>query len=390
MQDREIHQSPSAVPSRGLSRSPLARCTLMLLLAGAGTAAAGVAAAQNQDQAAEGYVKICSSVTGAACIEEPGPATPVPEQFQASYQAYVEMQRKAHGGRKLTWDDKPDWSGIWNHAGGFAWAPETNRLASGAGEDSAQAILDHCGRFPCEGWVSAALTPPYALRYRQKLTAVAHGFEWDQLSDCLPAGFPRFLLEPVLKRFIVTPDKTIWINEWQSETRYLFTDGRGHVPQDDAIALWEGDSIGFWDGDTLVVHTIRMKPEELQRNQPGISDEASTVERIKMIDPNTIEDDVTLWDPKALEKPWRGMQKYTRVTTRGLRMDMYSCEENNNVIQTAHGGSTFILPGETVTVQRHYRDPDNFQNANLDRAIAYGAELMKKEQAGAEGDKKAD
>ncbi len=354
------------------------------LLAGVLAVATGVAAAQDTGGAApqpaqDRYIQICPSVKGASCVQEPAPGTPVPEQYRASYDAFMKMKQAAHGGRKLTADDKPDWSGIWDHAGGFNWDPQPNATANAPGEKAAQAILDHCSSFPCEGWVTAALTPKYSLQYRQKLTAVAHGFEWDQLSDCLPAGYPRFLLEPVIKRFVVTPDMTIWINEWQSETRYLYTDGRGHIPADDAFALWEGDSIGFWDGGTLVVHTIRMKPEELQRNQPSISDEASTVERIRMIDPNTIQDDVTLWDPKALEKPWHGVQTYKRVTTPGIRLDMYSCEENNNVIQTKHGGSTFILPGETVTVKRHYRDPSNFQNANLDRAIEYGAELMKQQ-----------
>ena len=353
--------------------------TLALLSAGLILATPPKAAAQAQS-ASDKYVEICPSVRGAACLKEPAPNTPVPPQYQASYQAYLAMKQAAHGGRKLTWSNKPDWSGLWNHAGGFGWSPQPNALANGAGGRSAQAILDHCKSFPCEGWITAALTPKYALQYRQKLTAVAHGYEWDQLSDCLPAGYPRFLLEPVLRAFVVTPQQTMWINEWQSETRRIYTDGRGHVPQDQAFALWDGDSIGFWDGDTLVVHTIRMKPEELQRNQPSISDEASTVERIRMIDPNTIEDDVTLWDPKALKKPWHGMQRYTRATTEGLRLDMYSCEENNNVIQTADGTSTFILPGESVMVKRHYRNPDNFQNTNLDRAIAYGAKLMKEEE----------
>lgn len=351
-----------------------------LLLAGVLSVAPLQAAAQ-EGKSADRFIDICTSVKGAACVKQPAPNTPVPAQYQTSYQAYLAMKRAAHGGKQLTWKDKPDWSGLWNHAGGFNFDPQPMPMANAPGEKAAQAILDHCGSFPCKGWITAALTPKYALQFRQKLTAVAHGYEWDQLTDCLPAGYPRFLLEPVLRLFVVTPQETLWINEWQSETRHIYTDGRGHMPEDQAFGgLWEGDSIGFWDGDTLVVHTIRMKPEELQRNQPSISDQASTIEQIRMVDPNTIEDDVTLWDPKALEKPWHGVQKYTRATTPGIRMDMYSCEENNNVIQTKHGGSTFILPGETVTVTRHYRNPDNVQNQSLDRAIAYGAELMKQEQ----------
>ncbi len=328
----------------------------------AGAAALAVSASAQPAQAAGAMITICPSVKGATCIQEPAADTPVPAQFQASYQAYMAMEKAAHGGSKLTWTDKPDWSGLWTHAGGFNWDPQPNPIANSPGGPAAQAILDHCKSFPCKGWITAALKPEYALQYRQKLTAVAHDFEWDQLSNCLPAGYPRFLLEPFLKEFVVTPDETWWTNEQQSETRRIYTDGRGHVSEDEGFLTFDGDSIGFWDGQTLVVHTIRLKSEELQRNQPSISGEASTVERIRMIDPNMIEDDVTLYDPVALNAPWHGLQKFGRVTKAGARIDMWSCEENNNVVQTANGGSTFILPGETVTVQRHYRDPDNYQN----------------------------
>lgn len=356
------------------------------ILAGiVGLASTGVAQAQSAEapqlSAQDKYIMICPSVPHAGCVKEPAPDTPIPKQFHASYQVYMKMKAAAHGGQKLTWQTKPDWSGLWNHAGGFSLDPQPNRMANGAGSESAQAILDHCSSFPCKGWMTAALRPKYATQYLQKLTAVAHGYEWDQLSNCLPAGYPRFLVEPVVRQFIVTPQQTLWMNHWETETRHIYTDGRGHVWEDEAYPLWDGDSIGFWDGKTLVVHTIRVKPEELQRNQPSISGEASTVERIRMTGPDTIEDDFTLWDPVALKRPWHGHQRYTRITTPGIRQDTYSCNENNNVIQGKHGTSTFVLPGETVMVPRHYRDPGNYQNVPIDRAIAYGAVLMKQEAA---------
>ena len=371
---------------RGRSGQLLRHAVVVSLFVGAiGPGSAGSVLAQNAVPPAlsssDKFVDICSSVSHASCVKEPAPDTPVPKQFQASYQVYLKMKAAAHGGQKLTWQTTPDWSGLWNHAGGFSFDPQPNRMANGAGGESAQAILDHCSSFPCQGWMTAALRPKYALQYRQKLTAVAHGYEWDQLSNCLPAGFPRFLVEPVIRQFIITPQQTMWMNEWETETRHIYTDGRGHIWDDEAFPLWDGDSIGFWDGDALVVHTMRVKPEELQRNQPSISGQASMVERIRMTGPDTIEDVFTLWDPIALERPWHGHQIYTRITTPGIRLDTYSCDENNNVIQGEHGTSTFILPGETVMIPRHYRDPSNFQNEPLDRAIAYGAQLMKDEGA---------
>ena len=87
---------------------------------------------------------------------------------------------------------------------------------------------------------------------------IAAGNEWDQLSDCLPAGYPRWYTEPFLREFIVTPDETWWINEQQSETRRIYTDGRTMPADLDPTNT--GTSIGRWEGETLVVETRGINP----------------------------------------------------------------------------------------------------------------------------------
>ena len=96
-----------------------------------------------------------------------------------------------------------------------------------------------------------------------------------------------------------------------------------------------------------MVHTIRVKPGQYQRSQPDYSDKASVVERLRKVNADTIEDQVTVWDPEGLTKPWHVVNNYVRVKTPGARIDMWSCEENNNVVKTDNGASTFVLPGET-------------------------------------------
>jgi hypothetical protein len=281
--------------------------------------------------------------------DRPSPKTPVPPQFQESYKAYLKMKAAAHGGTIYTRADyakMPDWSGVWTREGSAGLKFDPKQAGNGIDRPL--------------GPTTAVLTPRYKEAFEEKLRQVALGNEWDQLSDCLPAGYPRWLTEPFLREFIVTPQETWWSTEQQSETRRFFTDGRGHIPDDVAQSLWDGDSIGFWDGQTLVVHTIRVTHGQYQRSQPDYSTQTSTVERIRMVDHNTIEDDVTVWDPMGLAKPWHVVEKYVRVTAPGARIDMWSCDSNNNVIRTPIGASQFILPGETVTVQRTYKNPDTF------------------------------
>lgn len=258
------------------------------------------------------------------------PPPPLPKQYASSWEHYQADKAAAKGGTKKTFAQLPDWTGVWTHTSGFAVDPSMPR----------DKIAD-------------MLTPPYRKKYLDKLAAVAKGVEFDPLSLCLPAGYPRWLLEPFLREWVLRPEEAWLIAEQQAEVRRVYTDGRGHVPEDEAYPLWEGDSIGFWDGDTLVIHTNHLKAGMYQRLEPDFSEQVSTVERLRKVDNDTIEDIVTIYDPEALVKPWHVRHVYSRVKEpKDLRINHWSCEENNNVVKTSEGSSDFILPGE-----KGYKDP---------------------------------
>ena len=294
----------------------------------------------------------------ASAAGRPAADTPIPAYYRDSYRAYLKMKADAHGGvayARATYAGMPDWSGVWTRDG-----------SAGLKFDPAQS---GDGFVHPLGPTTAKLTPRYQAAFEEKLRQVAAGNEWDQLSDCLPAGYPRWLTEPFLREFIVTPSETWLLTEQLSEARRIYTDGRGHVPESEAQALWDGDSIGFWDHQTLVVHTIRVTHGQYQRSQPDYSYQTSTVERIRMLDHDTIEDAVTVWDPKGLREPWRVIQRYKRVTSPGARIDMWSCDANNNVVRTPSGSSQFILRGETLNVTRAYRDPNTFYLTDVQKKL---------------------
>jgi hypothetical protein len=310
------------------------------------------------------------------------------------------MKAKARGGIVRDADRMPDWSGLWslNPAQGLSWdGVSVNRLARGLGAKAAQAILDHCWHgdipaFPCQGWQLAPLTPEYALLYREKLLAVAHDVEWDPLSDCLPPGFPRTIIQPYGRELIVTPKETWMTGQTLNDIRRIYTDGRGHIPVSESAPLWDGDSIGFWDGDTLVVHTLYVYGRnELARNMPVLSAETSVIERIRMTDPNTITEDATIYDPLALRQPWHSDSiKMIRETSPHDHVNMYSCDPN--VYQDSVGATQILIPGQTVTIQRHWSDPSEQQHAGglgggngIDAMIEYGAKFLKGEAAAGSG-----
>jgi len=275
-----------------------------------------------------------AATTSATQAAAPTQAAP---QYKSSWEEFLALKAKARGGTKKAFEQLPDWTGLW-----------TRDFSHGLAYD---------GKQPSQEETTAVLTPEYKRRHDKKVIDFhSKGVEWDQLSYCLPAGYPRWASEPFLREFVLRPEQSWLINEMQNEIRRVYTDGRGHVPDDEAYPMWEGDSVGFWDGDTLVVHTNNLKPGQYQRLQPDYSDKVTTVERWHKVGPDLILDEMDIYDPEGLAKPWHVVQRYDRVKTPGLRIAYWSCEENNNVIKTADGSTQFVLPGEPG-----YKDPNKLQ-----------------------------
>jgi hypothetical protein len=249
--------------------------------------------------------------------------TDLGRQHKTAAALYNALKEQAHGGTRLEWKALPDWKGIYTRArGGITFDPDQ---APGAPP-------------------TAKLTPEYQARMTKRIEMAKKGVEWDPISTCAPPGHPRWLTEPFLREFIVTPDQTWLINEMVNDVRRIYTDGRDHIPEADRYPLYDGDSIGFWDGDKLVIHTNQLKAGIYQRSNPDYSDQVETVEIWQKVG-DTIDVDVWVYDPPALLEPWYTKQSYARVSDqdRSLRIRYWNCGENqnNDVIQTQEGATAF-------------------------------------------------
>jgi hypothetical protein len=282
---------------------------------------------KNSEEEIVGNGKSAAGIGAAVILSVVLTAGAAAQEYKTSTEHFEALRRAANGGAKVTFDKLPDWTGLWTR--------------------SANPLFKFDPAQPSVQQTSAQLTPEYARKHKEKLERVAKGIEWDPLSNCIPPGYPRWLSEPFLREFVLRPDQTLLINEMVNDIRRIYTNGEGHTPAEDAYPLWNGDSIGFWDGDTLVVHTTQLMGGQYQRSQPDYSDEVETVEKWRKADANTIEADVTIYDPPALVKPWHVVQRYIRVTTPGLRIRNWVCEENanNEVVQTKEGATEHVLPG---------------------------------------------
>jgi hypothetical protein len=286
-----------------------------LLAAALAASAAGACASQTSDAA-----RTLDSVRTKEAM------TALGLRHATAWDLYEALRQQAGGGRPLHWDALPDWSGVYTRArGGITFDPDQ----------------------PAGAPPTAKLTPEYEARLRERIARVEEGVEWDPISACAPPGHPRWLTEPFLKEFIVTPGQTWLINEMVNDIRRVYTDGRGHTAEDDRYPTYNGDSIGFWDGDVLVIHTNDLMPGIYQRRNPDYTDQVETVEIWQKVSDTLIEVDVWVYDPPALAEPWYTKQSYAALTDPdgNLRIRYWHCDENpNNAVVATEGGGTVFQP----------------------------------------------
>jgi hypothetical protein len=147
----------------------------------------------------------------------------------------------------------------------------------------------------------------------------------DPVLNCLPPGVPRILLMPFPMQIAELPGEVLMIFEYDHFLRAIYTDGRLHPK--DIDPTWMGNSIGKWDGDTLVVDTIGFNDKTwLDMVGHPHSEALHLSERIRRVDHDTLEDDLTIIDPKAYSKPWTGQQIFELKPS--WHLGEYICEDN--------------------------------------------------------------
>lgn len=243
-------------------------------------------------------------------------------EYRTAWDLYMALKAEAGRRAQPAPATLPDWSGIWTNAPGGGGA-----TTAGPG-----------GALP-------KLTPAAAAALQTGRQRTAQGLSYDEnLSECGPAGHPRWMREPFLREHIVTPGQTWLINEMVNEIRRIYTDGREHTAEADRYPLPEGDSIGFWDGQKLVIHTNQLMARSMGRNQPSQSDQMETVEVWEKVGGQLVAD-AWLYDPALYLEPWHLQRRYRQVPNadRALRIRYWDCNENPNnaVIKTQDGSTDF-------------------------------------------------
>jgi hypothetical protein len=148
--------------------------------------------------------------------------------------------------------------------------------------------------------------------------------------DCIPYGMPRMMsvaLYPL--EIIQRPAQVTMVTEAFSEVRRVYMNEK-QMPIDEVPPGYYGHSVGRWEGDTLVIDTVGIKTSIPSYQMMPHSDRMRITERIRLVAPDYLHDQITIEDPVALEKPVTYTLAYRRMPN--YKMVEFVCENNREYI----------------------------------------------------------
>jgi hypothetical protein len=123
--------------------------------------------------------------------------------------------------------------------------------------------------------------------------------------NCIPRGVPAIWLQnPYTTLMVHKPDMLVQLYEVLNNWRVIHLDGRP-LPKNPE-PFFHGNSSAHWEGDTLVVESIGFDDRTyIMPNGWFHSDELKVTERYSRPSKNYLMVQITVDDPKVLQKPWK-------------------------------------------------------------------------------------
>ena len=223
----------------------------------------------------------------------------------------------------------PDLSGIWDtRAGGGVQRTAENAIC-GVGCIQPNGVLPPPA--PSENVEEPHMLPWAEEQYKAVRRDVTNpnAFSNQALNPSWGACLPEGPTESTRRRgfeIVQFPDVVLLLFDYDHEVRRIYMDGRGHP--DHPAPTWMGHSIGKYEGDTLVIDTVGISDKAwIDVQGHPHSDALRVVERLRRLNPKTVEVEITINDPKTYSKPWTKKVVHELRPPRQSVWDQTACEE---------------------------------------------------------------
>jgi hypothetical protein len=152
-------------------------------------------------------------------------------------------------------------------------------------------------------------------------------YEYDNTANCLPPGMPGMMAMAYGMEVMQSKDRITFFSELNDAMRRVYLDGRKPTPAILDDPTYAGYSTGRWEGDTLVVETVALNDLTFIEGFSPHSEEMTITERIRLVEPTLLEDQITVRDPKALLEPWSITRRYRKASPPNDQLREFACAE---------------------------------------------------------------
>jgi hypothetical protein len=205
-------------------------------------------------------------------------------------------------------DGKPDFSGVWDRPR----VGDVTRNSTACGAGSIGCKQEGTGELPYTQWGAAKWNN-------------GEGVDWT--AYCLPWGYSRSWQTEYPVEIVQTPKRFAVLFE---SNNIFHTVNMTDPKPADIEPSWLGKSYGRWEGDTLVIETTGFNGfTYLDTAHHPQSDQMTMIERMRFIDANHINYEVTWTDPKTYTRPLKNTRTFVRMEKGKDELMEYWCMENN-------------------------------------------------------------
>jgi hypothetical protein len=200
-----------------------------------------------------------------------------------------------------TANGQPDLQGIWRAWNLAKYDLEDHGAKPGVPAGRGFVVDPPDGKIPYQPWALEKRTQNYE--------GTKDPDPWknaDPLVKCYIPGIPRMTYLGWPFQIVQTPQYVMFSYEWSHKKRLVpVTPMKPPVRSDLGEGNWSGMPRGRFDGNALVVDVTNFNPYTWFDMAGNFHSEAlKVVERYTLVDPDTLQYDATMEDPKVFTRPW--------------------------------------------------------------------------------------
>jgi len=224
---------------------------------------------------------------------------------------------------------KPNFTGLWQALTGANWDIQDHSSEPGPFYQLGAAFAVPAG----QGIVDGNEIPYKPEALEQRRLNRLNRWTADPEIKCYMPGIPRANYMPFPFQ-IVQGDSTIAIAyEFATSNRVVYLTN----PRKAQVPAWMGTSNGHWEGDTLVVEVTGNWPESwFDRSGNFHSDALKVTERYTLRNPDVIDYEATIDDPKTFTRPWKMSFPIYRRLEKNAKLLEFKCVEYTEELIYGH------------------------------------------------------